>query len=303
MGSDDGRLCATNTSNTELAPGCGLYSRLEREWKITRTNMNEDFNLFIKIAACGLPQTINELDLRLLVNTSDNFADGNAQCYSLSDGTGIDFIHYYTSGAIEIKDLNTTHFPNNETRYFTIASVNAATPLPVGLIEFSSNCENRNAILNWSTASETNNNYFTIEKSVDGYNYEEIATIDGQGNKNTETLYEYLDLRFSLGISYYRLSQTDFDGTKTILKTISSNCNSDFDISIHPNPTKDGVYVTLNNEKNGVFDIHVYNLLGKHISTHNIMSSTWIQLPETNGMYLLKYNIDGIEKVEKIVKQ
>ncbi|RYM35165.1 T9SS type A sorting domain-containing protein [Brumimicrobium glaciale] len=301
MGASTGRLCATDNSNTELPPGLGLFSKLEREWRITRTNMNETFNIDIRLAGCGIPGSVDISDLRFLVDTDDNFANGNTVAYAHGSSSG--FAISYASGTISVKGISTTHIPNNATRFFTIGSIKSATPLPVELTEFSSNCESRFVNLKWTTASETNNDFFTIEKSTDGYDFETSALIDGQGNKSTASNYEYHAFDRQMGISYYRLSQTDFDGTVEILKTISSNCSGDFEISIYPNPTKEGVFVSLNSSAEKEFEIFIYNLLGKEISSHKINGSTYVPLPYASGVYLFKYKINGIEKIERIVKQ
>jgi hypothetical protein len=301
MGASNGRLCATDNSNTELPPGLGLFSKLEREWRITRTNMNETFNIDIRLAGCGIPGSVDISDLRFLVDTDDNFANGNTVAYA--DGSSSGFAISYASGTISIKGISTTHIPNNATRFYTIASIKSATPLPVELTEFTSNCESRFVNIKWTTASETNNDFFTLEKSTDGYDFETFALIDGQGNKSTASNYEYHAFDRQIGISYFRLSQTDFDGTVEILKTISSNCSGEFEISIYPNPTKEGVFVSLNSSAEKEFEIFIYNLLGKEISSHKINGSTYVPLPYASGVYLFKYKINGIEKIERIVKQ
>lgn len=66
-------------------------------------------------------------------------------------------------------------------------------------------------MLNWITESEENNDYFTLERSVDGVYFEKIGTVKAL---NTGTMYEFTDETFQDTINYYRLSQTDFNGVK-----------------------------------------------------------------------------------------
>jgi hypothetical protein len=85
--------------------------------------------------------------------------------------------------------------------------------LPIELLYF--NCVKSDLIsnkLNWSTASENNNDYFSIEKTTDGINFHTISNVDGAGNSYSNINYEYEDYDISEGITYYRLKQTDFDG-------------------------------------------------------------------------------------------
>ena len=94
--------------------------------------------------------------------------------------------------------------------------IDPETPLPVELISFTASLEGSNAILNWITASEINSDYFEIERSLDGINFESISMIDGAGNSNHQLSYSDIDYNVDLlGVSvfYYRLKQTDFDGS------------------------------------------------------------------------------------------
>src|SRR5690554_840472 len=303
VGSNTVVLNATDYSNLEMMSGqgnCDLFSRIEREWKIQRTNMTEKFNMDIKLSTSATTPNIDPAQLRVIIDNDGDFSNGGTVCYFNGDNSGIHIT--YVNGVLTIEGLSTQHIANNSTQYMTIASVNSTTPLPVGLTSFTAGC-NRNSIeMVWETETETNNDYFTVEKSIDGLNFESFNILKGNGSKSTPSIYQISDLNRIWGITYYRLSQTDFDRKATIIKTISSNCNSDSGVIFHPNPTKEGVYVTLSSGIEESFEIAVYSMLGKLISTHNIDGSTWIPLPNTSGLYMLKYKINDVEKVEKIVK-
>ncbi len=100
------------------------------------------------------------------------------------------------------------------------------SPLPIKLLSFAANCRDGKALIQWSTASETNNDFFTIEKTYDGINFEFVAKIKGAGNSNTILNYSYTDNNPGNGKVYYRLSQTDFDGTTEVFDLISFECGS-----------------------------------------------------------------------------
>jgi hypothetical protein len=95
--------------------------------------------------------------------------------------------------------------------------------LPVELLSFSSKCEGKSAELSWSTSSERNNDFFIVEKGDDKGAFETISQIKAFGNSSSTKEYDFRDLYASKGLSYYRLSQVDFDGRKEILSTISLN--------------------------------------------------------------------------------
>lgn len=124
---------------------------------------------------------------------------------------------------------------------FTFASKNGATPLPVELLSFSANLVKAEVQLFWSTASETNNAFFTIERSDDGIHFEAIDIIASKsinGFSNEMLSYQSIDASPLLGISYYRLKQTDNDGSFECSKTIAIQRNTFASIEslLYPNP-------------------------------------------------------------------
>lgn len=85
--------------------------------------------------------------------------------------------------------------------------------LPIEIISFEANKNDGYNMITWVTATETNNDYFTLERSVDGFNWVEIAAVDGAGTVSTPSFYEYRDYEFIKDtVNYYRLKQTDFNG-------------------------------------------------------------------------------------------
>ena len=102
-------------------------------------------------------------------------------------------------------------------------SINTASPLPVELVSFTGTLleEQIAVLLKWITASEKNNDYFTIWKSIDGYNWDIINITQGSGSSQQILEYIYLDRDPNTGINYYNLSQTDFDGETEFFGIIS----------------------------------------------------------------------------------
>ncbi len=97
--------------------------------------------------------------------------------------------------------------------YFALANRTPGTnPLPIELLFFKASCENNSTKLSWATASETNNDYFSVEKSQDGFTFENINNIPGAGNSNNTLFYSATDEKPFSGTTYYRLKQTDFNG-------------------------------------------------------------------------------------------
>lgn len=118
----------------------------------------------------------------------------------------------------------------------------STSPLPIELTAFEANCidDNKKTEIKWTTASETNNNFFTIEKSYDGSVYENLAEIPSQdGNSTIEQNYSYIDAVPYNGITYYRLKQTDYNGDSEISNAVTTDCVYDteypevYNISYH----------------------------------------------------------------------
>ncbi|HEX6226023.1 MAG TPA: T9SS type A sorting domain-containing protein, partial [Chryseolinea sp.] len=128
---------------------------------------------------------------------------------------------------------------------FTLASNNATNPLPIELLEFNARFADPHIAIQWKTATETNNDYFTLEKSRNGYAWTVLDTIDGAGNSTLPLSYAYNDLNPRSGLQYYRLTQTDFDGTFKTSNVVSVNVEADLieDIILYPNPTTGDVNV------------------------------------------------------------
>lgn len=113
-------------------------------------------------------------------------------------------------------------------RAYFVSDIAAAscTTLPVELISFESSCVNDQQSLTWKTASEENNAYFSLEKSIDGTNFSSIAIIPGAGNSNSTISYSAVDREYT-NMCFYRLAQTDFDGSTHYSDIIgSSQCVS-----------------------------------------------------------------------------
>ena len=121
------------------------------------------------------------------------------------------------------------------------SSYHNSTPLPIELIDFSATVVGSNVELSWVTASEINNDYFTLEQSRNGIDFNIIGTIDGAGNSITLKKYSFTHVNPVEGIIYYRLKQTDMDGGAVYFKMISASVQkNDFSFMIYPNPISEG---------------------------------------------------------------
>ena len=177
---------------------------------------------------------------------------------------------------------------------YILASSTDNNILPIELLSFSAVQTNRGSVeLKWKTASEINNDYFTIERSRNGLDWEILKTIDGSGNSNTLLSYETTDQNPYTGISYYRLKQTDFDGQFTHSQVSIVNIyNSGTEIHIFPNPSKN--LITIDGNTFVLGQMKIYNLLGQDVSSQTRQidkneSTMVIDLSNLDkGLYYLK---------------
>lgn len=153
---------------------------------------------------------------------------------------------------------------------------NPVTPLPIELINFSANQNEDKVDLYWTTATEINNDYFTIEKTKDFVNYESVSTIDGADNSTTIINYQTKDNTPYRGISYYRLKQTDFNGDYTYspLVAVDFKSNTEFSFDLYPNPSSgDNVNLLLNGSKDQEVLVVVYDINGKESYSKVVITS------------------------------
>ena len=122
--------------------------------------------------------------------------------------------------------------------------------LPIELLDFKANCNSKEIVIAWETVSETNNDYFTLERSQDAVKFEEITRINGAGNSNSELAYSFVDESIMPNTTYfYRLSQTDFDGTSVTFKPVYASCDEeivDCQFAVYPNPFRSNLFVSSN---------------------------------------------------------
>jgi len=118
-----------------------------------------------------------------------------------------------------------------------------STPLPIELLEFGVIASGNNAVISWKTSSEINNDYFTIKKSNDGFTFFDLAKINAKGFSNSISSYSYSDNNETVGIKYYKLVQTDFNGNSKAynicilnIENLPSEIKDVSAFSIGPNP-------------------------------------------------------------------
>jgi hypothetical protein len=185
------------------------------------------------------------------------------------------------------------------TNNFYVGSTNVASPLPITLISFTGTAKKYGVELDWKTATETNNDYFTVLHSPTGKNFEPVGTADGSGTTNQEHNYSLIHYKPVVGRNYYQLRQTDFDGQSVTSEAIAVNVLSlEPLIAVYPNPISENqaLNVVINGlPANRAMDFQIMNMRGITMNGSKVVTDgdgtlkTSVSLNGISpGMYVLK---------------
>ncbi len=295
--------------NTTAIPDGSCISSVELQMSVTTVVSNNPELVFINdvTGAFGpyggiVPAAYND------------FGNG---LYSSFTITGVGVYGYYTLGATA-NTLLQAQLPvnwfqvglmfNNEpsTDYKIIngtsSNLRVTYPcaLPVELLSFDGQCNNGQVNLNWVTASQSNNDYFTIERSTDGIDNKIIGTITGAGNSSQILHYSFVDPQPPEGTSYYSIKQTDFNGHSEYLNLIAVSCHEVPEFTIYPNPGS-GIFSITGAEQDN--EIIITDVLGQIVFQSKIMAGkTEIDLSSyLDGIYFVQISSKKGSSSKKII--
>jgi plastocyanin len=195
-----------------------------------------------------------------------------------------------------------------------VGSFTASAVAPVSLSAFKVANENNNAILKWTTASEDNVDYFSVQKSKTGSDFTEIARVPATGNSNEVKSYSYTDLNLSPGdrFYYYMLAVVDKNGDKHFSSTqlLRNKVGTPkLIVSISPNPIERTGHLMLkfNAEKPGRMEVNVTNMQGKSILKTTMQANEGVNNGHlmldgaAAGTYSIIFKLDNLTEVHKIL--
>lgn len=257
----------------------------------------------------------NWLKVKLVGNDSNK--DGIGSKIKLTDGDGV--IQYFEtrSGsnlgggdaidayfgigtATSITELEVT-WPTGEVQTVSNVAINQTeevvedVPLPVELINFTGKSREHDILLEWATAIEINNDHFKLQKSLDGRDFENIATVFGNGTTNSPSYYEHVDQNPFGGENYYRLEQFDKDGQSSYSPVILVRFPVlDPAVAVIPNPVNDGKINVRYNAPDDEVSLELFNILGKRFYGETIDNDGNVYTKTINasnlapGIYLVR---------------
>ncbi|HEV7231630.1 MAG TPA: arabinofuranosidase catalytic domain-containing protein [Bacteroidia bacterium] len=270
------------------------------DWYLQKTDVNNNggnvtvYFDFTDYAIAGAPSAPAS-NYVLLARSATNVS------YAIVAGTTPTVSALRVSFLVDAANL-TNHF------YYTIGTKDPfASPLPIELLSFHADvCEDQ-VCLSWKTASETNNRFFTVEKTKDGINFVPVKNITGSGNSSQVMNYASEDPDPYDGVSYYRLKQTDFNGKTSYagLAEVQFDASLQSRFFLYPNPNKGVIQVNykLDAGDNGM--LNIYNLQGVLLQSIPLLSeqqSASFSLDLKPGLYFCKYLVhDTVIRSQKMV--
>ena len=180
---------------------------------------------------------------------------------------------------------------------------------PIELLRFTGTAQSDGNLLKWVTATESENDYFTLLRSTNGEEFKAIATVDGAGNSLSELSYAHLDVNPPAGIAYYQLQQTDFNGNSTFSEVIRVSRHEEQSgiVQLFPIPAKDAITITHASSETQSININVYDLAGKLLinANENVLNgvnSIDLDISQLSaGVYFLSIENGGERSISKFV--
>lgn len=190
---------------------------------------------------------------------------------------------------------------------FAIGST-SANPLPVTLTYLNADCTDNGVEVKWQTASENNSDYYAVERSIDGQNWNEIAVKTAAGNSTILLNYSIIDEDRMAGTRYYRLNQVDKNGATVFYGPVSIACSfNEKEVSVFPNPANAEFNIAVSSESKGEMTVQVIANDGKTIGTLSSLIESGSSLIPVNissataGVYQIIIVLNGKTTIKKLV--
>ncbi len=247
--------------------------------------------------------TFTYLDAECATNGGNSITESELRAQRFNNTAGINdwegTTAFLPAGTIDISLNTVSNVSVSAANFFKVWTLNAnSVPLPIELKNFSALCKDKQITISWATITENNNDYFTLEKSNDGNSFYELAIVDGNGTSYQTNNYAFTDEN-SNPTNYFRLKQTDFNGSTTYYGPISINCeHAAQDILLLPNPNH-GAFVIKGLQLNQ--QLVITDMLGKLI--HNYKASQENMEIQLNDLATGVYNLQVIDAQQTISKK
>lgn len=212
------------------------------------------------------------------------------------------------SGSAKSAGWIATEYNNqvNPNSFYTITDSFGCGSLPVTWLDFNVTPVNVNdAVIQWSTASETNNSHFVVERAASGQEFEAVGDIVyGAGNSSQVQNYEAMDFNLTEGVFYYRVKQVDFDGKFDYTPVKAIQINSRNKMTLSPNPANEEVLITFISRKGE--EVIIRNVSGQEVERVVLGDNGDVRLNTTDypsGIYFVTVNGGNSSETKKLIIQ
>ncbi len=184
---------------------------------------------------------------------------------------------------------------------FSPFGVSSDAVLPIELSSFTATKNNNATAIVWATETESNNDFFNIERSSDGTNFRSIGKKEGAGNSASRINYDFTDENPAQGINYYRLKQTDFDGRFSYSKVVTVNHGAKNVVLISPKSTQSELNIATELDD---YTLSIFNTAGQEVKRmSNLSANQTVEIGELNdGIYFVKIQGNGVNETQKVTK-
>ena len=235
----------------------GSYQISNKTFKVTPTNNNPAGQYEITLYYKGSElNTFTPANIQSMGKSTGSIATGEA-----STSTTVAVV----STPAFSGDYSFTATFNTGFSGFGLSNAPSGAALPVTLVNFEGKNTSEGNVLQWTTSAESNNDYFAIEESTNGKTFSETGRVKGVGNASVTNHYDFTDMDFNKGITYYRLKQVDFDGKYAHSRIIAIDAPSAGDIRFYPNPVQSALNIELPNLQGNWVNARVINASGQEV--------------------------------------
>ena len=285
--------------NNEMLPSNPVIETvsIQEYWRVETTNTTGSTNAKIGLSwgdhSAVSTNTADQSKLVVLAyNTETDYWDSYG---------GTDFNYNAPVNHGSLKSESNISF--GQKRFLTLGSTDRVNPLPVGWLYFKGENRGPDHLLTWATATETNNDYFELERSIDGRSWEFVTRVTGAGHSTSERRYSYTDYGAPFGTVYYRLRQVDFNGSSNFAPHIVSLYKElpegTFDMVLYPNPTRLGRFnFRMSQIADAVVEVSISDLSGarlmhKYVQVDGAGVSSPVDIQLKPGIYLVSVIADA----------
>jgi hypothetical protein len=276
-----------------------IVETLTFEYSTNATSVNDGAATWISLAGMDLVE-------KLIADNTNAAVDGNltANRTAINGFVNIDIVNTSTF-YIRWSDANDAG--SDGIYAIDDLSITFSTTLPISLTSFTGKLVDQSVLLNWATASESNNDYFKVLKSNNGKTFSSIGTVKGSGTTTDAKSYSFVDVNPAAGTNYYQLVQYDFDGkssSSSIIPVNSAIANSS--LTVYAATTSVNVSINSANQTDGtlqIFDITGKKLNETRLSLTKGFNTLSLPLSLNSGIHVVNF-VTGAEVISsKFIKE